>query len=66
MPVPERLRGNGRTDGTDLRRDDRLHLHLPHRRRLYLIFVYGKDERDTLTPVQKAQLKRVVQAIERE
>lgn len=54
-------RGKGKRSGA------RVHyLHVPHRERIYLIFVYGKNERDTLSRTQKAELRRVVEAIKRE
>jgi hypothetical protein len=54
-------RGKGKRSGA------RVHyLHVPHRERIYLIFVYGKSERDTLSQAQKAELRRVVEAIKRE
>jgi len=42
------------------------YLWLPHRRRIYLIFAYGKDEQESLTSDQKDVLKKVVQRIRRE
>lgn len=54
-------RGKGKSGGA------RCHyLYLSHRKRVYLIFVYGKDEDDTLTPDQKKQLLAVVQRIKQE
>lgn len=42
------------------------YLWLPHVSRIYLLFVYGKGEQDSLTPEQKQTLKKVVQKIRRE
>ncbi len=54
-------RGKGKRSGA------RVHyLHLPHAHRAYLIFVYGKDESNTLTSKQKAQLRLIVDEIKRE
>lgn len=54
-------RGKGKRGGA------RVHyLYVPQRSRIYLIFVYSKDERDTLSQAQKSQLRRVVEAIKRE
>jgi hypothetical protein len=54
------VRGKGKRSGA------RVHyLFLPKLSRIYLIFVYGKDEQDTLTPSQKTQLRAVVEDIKR-
>ena len=39
---------------------------LPHKRLIYLMYVYGKDETATLNQEQKKQLRGVVEAIKRE
>ena len=39
------------------------YLWLPHRGRIYLIFVYGKNEASTLTADQKKKLREVVAQI---
>jgi mRNA-degrading endonuclease RelE of RelBE toxin-antitoxin system len=54
-------RGKGKRSGA------RVHyLWLPPHSVVYLLFVYGKDELDTLEPAQKKQLKRVVELIKAE
>ena len=59
--VGSSARGKGKRGGA------RMHyLYIPHRHRIYLIFVYGKNDNDTLTPAQKSQLRNVVEAIKRE
>src|SRR5437660_10341184 len=56
--MPDRGRGQGKRGGA------RVHyLWLPDRGLVYLLFVYGKDEADTLTPDQKKALRAVVIAI---
>jgi hypothetical protein len=51
-------RGQGKRGGA------RVHyLWLPHVRRIYLMYVYGKQEAATLTMPQKRALAQVVQAI---
>ena len=51
-------RGKGKRGGA------RVHyLWLPHLNRVYLLFVYAKDEADALSGEQKRALKIVVQAI---
>ena len=42
------------------------YLWLPQLQRVYLVFVYGKHEQDSLTEPQKKALKQVVQKIRRE
>ena len=52
------------TYGSDL---SRVHyLLLKAVRRIYFIFVYGKDEIDTLSPVQKQTLRVMVERIKKE
>ena len=54
-------RGKGKRSGA------RVHyLWLPDQSVIYMIFAYSKDESDTLTPIQKRQLKTVVDAIKKE
>jgi len=54
-------RGKGKRGGA------RVHyLWLPGVAVVYLIYVYGKGERSTLSPAQKRQLRTVVQAIKAE
>jgi hypothetical protein len=54
-------RGKGKSGG------GRVHyLYLSHVDRIYLIFIYSKDEDDTLSPDQKRELSRVVASIKRE
>ena len=53
-------RGKGKRGGA------RVHyLWLPHRGRIYLMFVYGKNEASNLTADQKKQLREVVGHIKR-
>lgn len=42
------------------------YLWLSHKTRIYLVFVYGKHERATLSPEQKKHLRRVVEQIKQE
>lgn len=42
------------------------YLHLRHIKRIYLIFIYTKNQEDTLKPDQKLQLARVVTSIKNE
>lgn len=54
-------RGKGKRGGA------RVHyLFLPDLSRIYLVFVYGKDEQDTLTPTQKRELRNFVQTIKKD
>lgn len=56
--LPDKERGKGKRGGA------RAHyLWLPDKRLVYLLFVYAKDEAETLTPDQKRQLREVVSAI---
>lgn len=51
-------RGKGKRGGA------RVHyLWLPHQRRIYLMFVYGKNEASTLTADQKKKLRALVAQI---
>jgi hypothetical protein len=51
-------RGKGKRGGA------RVHyLWLPHLGRIYLMFVYGKNEATTLTPDQKKTLRKIVAQI---
>jgi Protein of unknown function (DUF1044). len=59
MPIPGSAKG--KSAGV------RVHyLWLEHRRRIYLMFVYGKDDQDSLSIEQKRALKQVVQRIKDE
>ena len=56
--IPDPTRGKGKRSGA------RVHyLWLPHRQRVYLVYVYGKDETPTLSTAQKRALYQVVHAI---
>jgi mRNA-degrading endonuclease RelE of RelBE toxin-antitoxin system len=58
LRVPDRRRTKGKRGGA------RVHyLWLSDKQLVYLLFVYGKDESDTLTPAQKRELRDVVNAI---
>ena len=43
-----------------------LYLYLPHVERIHLLYLYGKDEQDDLSPQQKRVLKEIGQAIRKE
>ena len=54
----DEARGQGKSFGA------RVHyVVVPQRRVIYLLFVYGKDERDSLTAQQKKQLRDVVRGL---
>ncbi len=56
--IPDKGRGKGKRGGA------RVHyLWLPHVSTVYLVFVYSKDEDDTLEPEQKKQLREAVAQI---
>jgi hypothetical protein len=56
--MPDPGRGEGKRGGA------RVHyLYLPHLNRIYLVFVYSKHDRETLTPDEKRALRAVVQTI---
>ena len=56
--IPDPNRGKGKRGGA------RVHyLLLSHKSVIYLLYVYGKDERDTLTDDQKKELRAVVTQI---
>lgn len=42
------------------------HLWLQHREAVYLVFIYGKGEVDTLTDEQKRPLRMIVEGIKKE
>ena len=58
MRLGDPTRGKGKRGGA---RDH--YLWLPHRGRIYLMFVYGKNEASTLTTDQKKKLRAVVAQI---
>ncbi len=59
--MPDSGRGKGKSGGA------RVHyLYLPKPAVIYLVFVFTKDELDTLSPVQKKQVRRLTQAIKQE
>jgi len=43
-----------------------LYLHLSHVDRIHLLYLYGKDEQENLSPQQKRVLKELGQAIRKE
>jgi hypothetical protein len=54
-------RGKGKRSGA------RVHyLYVPHRQRVYLVYVYSKDEDDVLSPEQKRRLRPLVELLRRE
>ncbi len=56
--MPDPVRGKGKRSGI------RVHfLWLPHQKRIYLLYLFRKGERDSLTPAQKSELRQVVQLI---
>ena len=58
MRLGDPSRGKGKRGGA------RVHyLWLPHRGRIYLMFVYGKNEASTLTADQKKNLRAIVAQI---
>ena len=58
--MADRSRGMGKSGGA------RVHyLALPHKNRVYLLFVYTKDDMDALSSKQKEMLRKVVDAIKR-
>lgn len=62
-----KVRMSAKSRGKGKRSGARVHyLFVAKVSRIYLLFVYSKDESDTLTPTQKAQLRKVVQAIKGE
>jgi len=61
---PRKIRLGDPTRGKGKRGGARVHyLWLPHRGRIYLLFVYGKNEASTLTADQKKKLREVVAQI---
>ena len=55
------VRGKGKSGGA------RVHyLYLPHVARIYLMFVYVKNEDESLSPEQKKQLSKIVKLIKAE
>jgi len=56
-----KLPGKGKSGGIRI-----IYLHLKLRGRIYLVFVFAKDESDNLTASQKAELKKLVEAIKKE
>jgi hypothetical protein len=56
--MPDPSRGKGKRSGA------RVHyLWLPGVQRIYLLFVYGKNQAETLTPIQKRELGAIARAI---
>lgn len=56
-----KLPGKGKSGGIRI-----IYLYLKLRGRIYLVFVFAKDESDNLTASQKVELKRLVGAIKKE
>lgn len=56
-----KLPGKGKSGGVRV-----IYLHLKWRGKIYLVFVFAKDESDNLTASQKKDLKRLVDAIKKE
>jgi len=56
-----KLPGKGKSGGIRI-----IYLHLKLRGRIYLVFVFAKDESDNLTASQKAELKKLAEAIKKE
>ena len=54
-------RGKGKRGGVRI-----IHLHIPEAFRIDLMDVYGKDEKDDLTPAEKKTLARLVDAVRQE
>lgn len=59
--MADATRGKGKRGGARVH-----HLWVPHRRLIYLVFVYSKDEAATLGREQKKALRAVVGRIKRE
>jgi len=56
--MPDPARGKGKRGGV------RVHfLWLPHRKRIYLLYLFRKGEHDVLTAAQKSALRHLVQLI---
>lgn len=59
--MPDPARGKGKRGGA------RVHyLPVPHRQLIYMVFVYSKDEAETLTGDQKRVLSAIVRQIKAE
>jgi hypothetical protein len=56
-----KLPGKGKSGGIRI-----IYLYLKLRGRIYLVFVFAKDESDNLTAAQKSDLKKLVEAIKKE
>ena len=56
-----KLPGKGKSGGVRI-----IYLYLKLRGRVYLVFVFAKDESDNLTASQKAELKKLVAMIKKE
>jgi len=56
--IPDTSRGKGKRGGARV-----FYLHLEDRNHVHLLFVFGKDEQDDLTPAQKKQLRAIVTRI---
>ena len=56
-----KLAGKGKSGGIRI-----IYLYLKLRGRIYLVFVFAKDESDNLTASQKGELKKMVDAIKKE
>ena len=59
--VTDELRRKGKRGGHRA-----LFLDLPDRQRTFLLYLYGKDESEDITPGQKKQILALVSAIKRE
>ncbi len=55
-----KLPGKGKSGGIRI-----IYLYLKLPGRIYLVFVFAKDECDNLTTVQKVELKKMVEAIKK-
>lgn len=59
--IPDKSRGEGKRGGARVQ-----YLWLPHRRLVYLVFVYSKDETEALSADQRKALRAIVQRIRQE
>lgn len=59
--VADKTRGKGKRGGFRV-----LYLDLSHSKRLYLLFLYNKDELENISDEQKKSLKRLVEGVRNE
>lgn len=59
--IADPRRGKGKRSGARV-----IYLHVPEAKRFYMLDVYGKDEKDDLTPVQKKELRELADRLKKE